>query len=107
MNRPPITAAMPRRRTARRRSSASSDAADGRSQPDDEGRRGDLADDALGVPEAEVVDLAGDVAQAVVQAARTLRGPAASGAGLEAAGDRERTRRRGRDLAGLRRPPAR
>ena len=63
------------------------DAADGRSQPDDEGRRGNLADGALGVPEAEVVDLAGDVAQTVVQTTRTLRGPTPSGAGLEAAGD--------------------
>src|SRR4029450_12148357 len=65
------------------------DAADDRRQPDQERGGGDLADGAFGIPQTEVVDLAGDVTETVVQALRALLVPApASPTGcLEAARD--------------------
>ena len=86
MNKPPITAAIPRRRTA----SAifgEEDAAGDRRQADEERGGGDLADGALGVPEAVVVDLAGDVAEAVVEPVGALLAPAPATGCLEAARD--------------------
>ena len=103
MNKPPITAAIPRRRTAAPAIFGEEDAAGDRRQADEERRGGDLADGALGVPEAVVVDLAGDVAEAVVEAGCPLLAPAPATGSLEAARDQ---RERGAEIESATTGPA-